>query len=144
MMTNKQNTKVPPTDLELELELFCLKNPTVKTACIFKGSVVYLGKTRDGKGDVPYAAPQWITDGNASIDLIAEYDMKIAFSTTGSVCAIRVIDNTEYSACEIIRRAHDDSDDVTTLSKKRSMMLAVVKLAITLEKVAAAIGKNNR
>ncbi len=131
-----KHTDAVPKSTELELQLFKLKNPMVK-ATIIRGEVVYLGEGRFGNKQLPCAAPKWSSSGDASLDLIAEYDIRIAH-TEHSVCATRFVEGREHSVCEIVSNTNHGR---TTEAKKEALLLAVMKLAIELETIVYIASK---
>ena len=131
-------TRIHKTPIELELQLFQLKHPHLK-GTILNNEVLYIDKSYDGRRELPFAAPKWATDGDASLDLIAEYDMQIAFVGL-TVCVTRMVEDTEHAACEPVQHT---ADDCNPAEKKRAIKLAVLKLAIALEEVAASMSINS-
>ncbi len=125
--------------LKLELQLFKLRRPMAKHACIIDNEVVYLVEHPKKPGtDIPQAAPKWSSSAEAAIDLMLEYDMSINFPVPNTLCMSRVVDNKEYSVCEVFLDEHGGSE-ANLRSKKIAFAHAALKLAIQLEQLAVEV-----
>ena len=125
--------------LQLELQLFKLRRPMAKNACILDNEVVYLAAHPWHQGvDVPQAAPAWSSDVRAATELMLEYDMSINFPVPNTLCMSRIVAEKEYSVCEMFPDEHEGSETYL-LSKKTAFAHAALKLAIQLEQLALEV-----